>query len=175
MTNDTSVKKEKKAPRHTLSVLVNHNLNAISRIIGIFSGKGFEIDSMSYGTEEESGKARITITTRGDETIIEQITKQLHKIVDVLKVNDLTYDQFVDRELALVKVSASSSERSEIMQLAQVFRAKIIDISTEKMGVEVTGNQDKIDALIGMLRPYGISEIARTGTVALRREYSGKV
>lgn len=161
--------------KHTLSVLVNYNLNALSRIIGIFSGKGFEIDSVSFGPGEESGLARITITTHGDEHIIEQITKQLNKIIDVRKVTDLTYDHFVERELALVKVAATASSRTEVMQVAQVFRAKVIDISPEKLSIEVTGNRDKVDAFIGMMEPFGISEVARTGTVALKREYSGTV
>lgn len=166
---------ETASKKHTLSVLVSYNLNALARIIGIFSGKGFEIDSISFGSGEESGLARITITTHGDEQIIEQITKQLNKIIDVVKVTDLTYEYFVERELALVKVAATASSRSEVMQVAQVFRAKVIDISPEKLAIEVTGNRDKVDAFIGMMRPFGISEIARTGSVALKREYNGAV
>lgn len=161
--------------KHTLSVVVSYNLNALSRIIGIFSSKGFEIDSISFGPGKESGQARITITTHGDEQIIEQITKQLHKIIDVVTVSDLTYDSFVERELALVKVQASGSARTEIMQVAQVFRAKVIDISPDKLAIEITGNNDKIDAFIGMVRPHGIIEIARTGSVALKREFNGSV
>lgn len=161
--------------KHTLSVLVSYNLNALSRIIGIFSGKGFEIDSISFGSGKESNLARITITTHGDEQIIEQITKQLHKVIDVVKVNDLTYDSFVERELALIKVNATRSSRSEIMQIAQVFRAKVIDISPQKLAIEVTGNRDKVNAFIGMLDPFGIDEIARTGSVALKREFDGSV
>ncbi|MFW6157213.1 MAG: acetolactate synthase small subunit [Balneolaceae bacterium] len=167
--------KSKKATKHTLSILVKYNLNALSRIIGIFSGRGFEIDSISFGAGQESGQALITITTSGDEQIIEQITKQLHKIIDVLKVTDLTYEQFAERELALIKVAATSSNRSEVMQIAQVFQAKIIDISPEKLSLEVTGNRDKVNACISMVRPFGISEIARTGSVALRREYNGSL
>ncbi len=164
-----------RADKHTLSVLVSYNLNALSRIIGIFSSKGFEIDSISVGSGKESGLARITITTHGDEQIIEQITKQLHKIIDVVTVNDLTYDSFVERELALVKVKAASTARSEIMQIAQVFRAKVIDISPEKLSIEITGNKDKVDAFLGMVRPFGIMEVARTGSVALKREFDGSV
>lgn len=164
-----------KSDKHTLSVVVSYNLNALLRIIGIFSSKGFEIDSISFGSGKESGLARITITTHGDEQIIEQITKQLHKIIDVVTVNDLTYENFVERELALIKVKGTSSARSEIMQIAQVFRAKVIDISPEKLSIEITGNRDKIDAFIGMLRPFGIIELARTGSVALKREFDGDV
>lgn len=160
---------------HTLSVVVNHNLNAFSRVIDVFSGRGFEVDSVSFGTSTQDGLARITITTKGDDQVIEQITKQLHKIVDVVKVNDLTYEYFVDRELALIKIAATSSNRSEVMQISQVFQAKVIDISPEKISMEVTGNRDKIDAFISMLRPFGIAEVARTGSVALKREYNGSV
>lgn len=160
---------------YTLSVLLFFNMNAFSRVIGTFSGQGYEIDSLSFGLDKEEGRAQITITTRGDERVIEQITKQLNKIVDVIKVTDLTYKQFVDRELALIKVSANVNHRSEVMQIARVFKANIIDISPEKLSIEVTGNSDKIDAFIGMVRPFGIAEIARTGAVAVKREYEGTV
>ena len=171
---NTSVK-TKKDQKHTISVLVNHNLNALSRILGIFSGRGFDIDSISFGTGEEPGVARITLTTRGDEQIIEQITKQLHKVIDVIKVKDLTFDPYIERELAIIKVTTTPTTRSEIMQITQVFRAKIIDISQEKLSVEVTGNKDKIDAAIEMYRPFGIKEVARTGSVALKREFNGSI
>jgi len=160
--------------KHTISVLVKHSFNALSRIVGLFSGRGFDIDSISFGQGQEPGLARITITTHGDEQIIEQITKQLHKVVDVLKVHDLTYEPYVERELALIKVTSSHSIRSEIMQIVNVFRAKIIDISPESMTIEVTGSEDKVTAALGMLRQFGIIEVARTGTVALRREYQGE-
>src|SRR5699024_1857954 len=107
--------------------------------------------------------------------IIEQITKQLHNIVDVKKVTDLTYEHFVDRELALVKVAANVNHRSEVMQIAQVFHAKVIDISPDKLSIQVTGNSDKIDAFIGMVRPFGVAEVARTGSVAVKREYNGSI
>ncbi|MEL7833855.1 acetolactate synthase small subunit [Fodinibius sp. Rm-B-1B1-1] len=161
--------------KHTLSVVVKYNLNALSRIIGIFSSKGFEIDSISFGSGKETGLARITITTHGDEQIIEQITKQLHKIIDVVTVSDLTHQSFVEREMALVKVKAQRSARSEIMQITDIFRAKIIDISPDNLAIEITGNRDKVNAFIGMVRPFGIIELARTGTVALKREFEGSV
>lgn len=159
------------APSHTLSVLVSHNLNSFSRIIGIFSGKGFEIDSISLGAEADPGIARITLTTRGDEKIIEQIVKHLHNVVDVLKVTNLTHKKSIARELALIKVSTTSNSRSEIMLVSQSFRAKVVDISKDKLSLEVTGNSDKIDAFIEVLRPYGISAVARTGSVAISREF----
>lgn len=166
---------KKHTDKHTLSVVVSYNLNALSRIIGIFSSKGFEIDSISFGSGKESGRARITITTHGDQQVIEQITKQLHKIIDVVTVSDLTHQSFVERELALVKVKARSSDRSEIMQITEVFRAKVIDISPDSLAIEITGNRDKVDAFIGMVRPFGIMELARTGSVALKREFDGNV
>lgn len=161
--------------KHTISVLVNHSLNALSRILGMFSGRGFDIDSISFGMGEKPGLARITITTRGDQQIIEQITKQLHKVIDVVKVKDLTFESYIERELAIIKVTTTPATRSEIMQITQVFRAKIIDISQETLSIEVTGNKDKIDAAIEMMRPFGIKEVARTGSVALKREFSGNI
>lgn len=166
--------KKEKLPSHTISVLVSHNLNALSRIIGLFSGRGFDIDSISYGQEQEPELARITITTHGDERIVEQITKQLHNVVDVIKVKDLTYEPYVARELAIIKVYAPPAKRSEIMQIVNVFRAKIIDISPDKLSIEVTGNSDKVNAAMGMLKQFGIVEVARTGSVALKREFSGE-
>jgi len=159
------------SPSHTLSVLVSHNLNTFSRIIGIFSGKGFEIDSISLGPEADPRQARITLTTHGDEKVIEQVCKLLHNVVDVLKVTDLTHEKNIARELALVKVATNPSNRSDIMMISQAFRAKVVDISSGKLAFEVTGNKDKIDAFISVLKPFGVSEVARTGSVALKREF----
>ena len=159
--------------KHTISVLVDHNLNALSRILGMFNGRGFDIDTISFGEGQQPGLARITITTHGDSQIVEQIIKQLHNVIDVIKVRDLSFEPFVERELALIKVSAHPSRRSEIMQIVNVFRAKIIDMSPDKLTIEVTGNNDKITAALGMLRQFGLVEVARTGTVALRREFTG--
>ena len=174
MSSTNSTVKARKQ-KHTISVLANHNLNALCRIVGIFSGRGFDIDSISFGTGEQPGVARITLTTHGDEHIVEQITKQLHKIIDVIKVKDLTFDPYIERELAIIKVTTTPASRSEIMQITQVFRAKIIDLSQDNLSVEVTGNKDKIDAAIEMLRPFGIKEVARTGSVALEREFNGTI
>jgi acetolactate synthase-1/3 small subunit len=159
--------------KHTISVLFENKFNAIPRMVGLFSGRGYSIESISFGQGEEPGLTRATITTEGDEQIIEQIAKQLHKLVDVLKVVDLTYEPFVERELALVKVSSTPSNRAEIMQVADIFRAKIIDISQKTLTIEVTGKSDKVNAAIGMLMQFGIREIARTGSVALKREFQG--
>ncbi|MEX1011993.1 MAG: acetolactate synthase small subunit [Balneolaceae bacterium] len=170
-TNHTVVKS---GPGHTISVLMSHNLNSFARIIGIFTGKGFEIDSISLGSEADPGLARITLTTHGDEKVIEQICKHLHNVIDVLKVHDLTHTHNIARELALIKVSCNPSTRSDIMLVAQAFRSKVVDISSEKLSLEITGNSDKIDAFIDILRPYGVSEVARTGSVALKREFKKK-
>lgn len=159
--------------KHTISVLVEHNFNALSRIVGLFSGRGFRIDSISFGSAEEPGVARLTLTTYGDEHIIEQITKQLNKLIDVIKVTDLTYEPFVERELALIKISAGQVNRLEIMQVVNVFRGTIIDISPATLTIEITGKEDKINAAIEMLEQFDLIEIARTGSVALRREYKG--
>lgn len=159
--------------KHTISVHLRNNFNALSRIIGLFSGRGFNIDSISFGETKEPGMACMTITTRGDERIIEQVNNQLRKIVDVVSVADLTLEPFVERELALVKVTSSAETRSEIIEVVNVFRAKIIDISPQSLTIEVTGKEDKIDAAIGMFRPFGLLEVARTGSVALKREFKG--
>jgi len=161
--------------RHTLSVLFKNKYNALPRITGLFSGKGFNIDSMSFGVGEEPDLTRMTITTVGDKNVIEQIAKQLHKLVDVTKVIDLTYEAFVERELALIKVHTSQSSRSEMMQIVNIFRAKIIDISPRSMTVEITGKREKVDAALSMLREFGIVELARTGSTALKREYKSKL
>lgn len=161
-------------PRHTFSVLFENDFNAIPRIAGLFSGRGYNITSISFGQGEDPEMTRATITTEGDEQIIEQIAKQLNKLIDVVKVSDLTYEPFVERELALVKVQATPSTRSEIMQITDIFRAKIIDLSSKSVTMEITGKSDKIDAAIGMLESFGIREIARTGAVALKREYGKK-
>jgi len=160
--------------RHTLSVLFENEFNAIPRIVGLFSGRGYSIDSISIGAAEEPGLTRATITTTGDEQIIEQIAKHLNKLVDVVKVIDLTFEPFVERELALIKVHSTAATRAEIVQIVDIFRAKIIDISGKTMTVEITGKADKVDAAIVMLRPFGIREIARTGAVALKREFQAQ-
>ncbi len=159
--------------KHTISVLVEQNFNALSRIVGLFTGRGYKIDTISFGTAEEPGIARMTITTEGDKQIIEQITKQLNKLVDVRKVSDLTFEKFMERELVLIKISAYTSNRLEIIQVINVFKGNVIDISPTTLTVELTGREEKINAAIEMLKPFGLLEVARTGSVALKREYQG--
>jgi acetolactate synthase-1/3 small subunit len=160
--------------KHTISLLVENSPGTLARIAGQLNGRGFNIDSIAVGHAEESGTTRITLVTHGDDQIIEQITKQLNKIVDVIKVTDLTDSNFVNRELALLKIHALPEQRLEVMQVVDVFRGKIIDISPRSLTIEVTGIEDKIDAIIGMLRPFGIKEVARTGPVALKREFQSE-
>ncbi|HID94874.1 MAG TPA: acetolactate synthase small subunit [Candidatus Latescibacteria bacterium] len=161
--------------KHTISVLVENRFGVLARISGLFSSRAFNIDSLSVGETEDPTVSRMTIVVGGDERVLEQVTKQLNRLIDVIKVSDLTGENFVERELLLIKVAATPSIRSEIMQIVDIFRAKIVDISPTTLTIEATGGEQKIDAIIGMLRPFGIKEIARTGKVAMPREFRGKV
>ncbi|MDQ1328885.1 MAG: acetolactate synthase small subunit [Candidatus Poribacteria bacterium] len=155
--------------RHTISVLVENKFGVLARVAGLFSGRGYNIDSLNVGETEDPTISRMTIVARGDDRILEQITKQLNKLIDVIKVTDLTSEEHVERELAMIKVSAPQKVRSEIIQLASIFRSSIVDVSLESLIISVTGDEDKINALIDMLRPYGIREISRSGRVAISR------
>ncbi|MGO9482240.1 MAG: acetolactate synthase small subunit [Candidatus Kryptoniota bacterium] len=161
--------------KHTISILVENKFGAMNRIVGLFSARGYNIDSISVGTSEDDSVARVTIVSKGDDDVIEQIIKQLNKLIDVTKVADLTYEGFVEREFVLIKVSANKNSRAEVMQISEIFRSKIIDISPRSMTIEATGSEQKVDAMIKMLEPFGIKEIARTGQVALKREFEGAV
>jgi acetolactate synthase-1/3 small subunit len=154
---------------------VENKFGAFVRIAGLFAAKGYNIDSLTVGPTEEEGVSRMTIVTRGDDQIIEQITKQLNKLIETIKVIDLTFDSFVERELVLAKVQTTADTRPEIMQVAEIFRAKVVDISPRTLTLEATGSQQKVDAIIKMLKPYGIRELSRTGRVALKREFQGEV
>lgn len=160
---------------HTISVLVENKFGAFNRIAGLFAAKGYNIESLSVGPTEDESVSRMTIVTEGDDPIIEQIIKQLNKVIDTIKVVDLTFDSFVERELVLVKVQTTAANRSEIMQIAEIFRAKVVDISPRTLTLEATGSRQKVDAIIKMLKPFVIKEIARTGRVALKREFQGEV
>ncbi|TVQ46402.1 MAG: acetolactate synthase small subunit [Gloeocapsa sp. DLM2.Bin57] len=156
--------------KHTLSVLVEDEAGVLTRIAGLFARRGFNIESLAVGSAEQSGVSRITMIVPGDEQIIEQLTKQLYKLVNVLKVQDITETPCVERELMLVKVNANSNNRGEVIELAQVFRARIVDISEDTLTIEVAGDPGKMVAIIKMLEKFGIREIARTGKIALVRE-----
>jgi acetolactate synthase-1/3 small subunit len=161
--------------RHTISLSVENHFGAFARIATLFAAKGYNIDSLSVGPTEDSAISRMTVVTHGDDQIVEQIVKQLNKVIDVLKVVDLTDDSFVERELVLLKVNSTPQTRSEIMQISDIFRAKVVDISQKTLTLEGTGSQQKVDAFIKMLKPFHIKELARTGQVALKREFSGEV
>ncbi len=163
------------AKTHTISILVENKFGAFNRIAGLFAAKGYNIDSLTVGPTEDETVSRMTIVTHGDDQIIEQIIKQLNKLIDTIKVVDLTFDSFVERELVLIKVQTTPETRSEIMQIAEIFRAKVVDISPKTLTLEATGSQPKADAIIKMVKPFGIKELARTGRVALKREFQGEV
>ncbi|MBI3590235.1 MAG: acetolactate synthase small subunit [Candidatus Melainabacteria bacterium] len=155
--------------QRVLSVLVENESGVLTRIAGLFSRRGFNIESLTVGPTENSAYARMTITVNGSNYAVEQITKQLHKLINVIKITDLTEMSFVDRELALIKVASTATTRSEIIQIADLFRGRIVDVAEDILIVEVTGEQGKINAIVHLLSKFGIKEIARTGRVALSR------
>lgn len=155
--------------RHTLSVLVENKPGVLARTAGLFSRRGYNIESLTVGVTEKENVSRMTIVVAGDDTVVEQVTKQLNKLIEVIKVSDLTKESYVDRELVLIKVTADSSNRGEIMQLVDVFRARIVDVAAKSLIIEVTGDAGKITALIDTLKQFGVKEIVRTGTLALGR------
>jgi acetolactate synthase-1/3 small subunit len=154
---------------HTLSVLVENNPGVLARVAGLFSRRGFNIDSLSVGRTENPAVSRMTIVVEGDDRVLEQVTKQLHKLVDVIKISDITRDEYVDRELILIKVHTDTHMRAEIMQLVDIFRARIVDVGRTTLTVEVTGNEGKINAFENTMRPFGIKELVRTGKIAVLR------
>ncbi|MEI6379313.1 MAG: acetolactate synthase small subunit [Cyanobacteriota bacterium ELA615] len=156
--------------KHTLSVLVEDEAGVLTRIAGLFARRGYNIESLAVGPAEQVGVSRITMVVPGDQSTIEQLTKQLYKLINVLKVQDITTTPCVERELMLVKVHADSSVRAEVIELTGIFRARIVDISEETLTIEVVGDPGKIVTTIQMLNKFGIKEISRTGKIALVRE-----
>lgn len=156
--------------KHTLSVLVEDESGVLTRIAGLFARRGFNIESLAVGPAEEAGISRITMVVPGDDLVIEQLAKQLYKLINVLKVQDITETPSVERELMLIKVSANSENRAEVVGLAQIFRARVVDVSKESVTLEVVGDPGKLVAIEQMLKPFGVQEIARTGKIALIRE-----
>jgi acetolactate synthase-1/3 small subunit len=161
--------------KHTISVLVENKFGVLSRVAGLFSARGYNIESLSVGETLDPAVSRMTLVVRGDEFVIEQVTKQLHKLIDVIKVSDLTDDSHVDRELVLIRVNAEPQHRAEILRSADIFRAKVVDVTPVSFILEATGDEAKLEALIELLRPMGIQEIVRTGRVAIARGPKGKV
>ena len=155
--------------RHTISVLVENEFGVLSRVAGLFSGRGFNIESLSVAETLDPTVSRITLVTRGDDQVLVQIERQLNKLINVIKVIDFTETEHVERELVLLKVAADERSRSELINIVDIFRGKIIDVSRRSYVVEVTGTEDKINALIELLKPIGIKEIVRTGKVAMFR------
>jgi acetolactate synthase-1/3 small subunit len=155
--------------KHTLSILVENKPGVLTRITGLFARRGFNIDTLAVGPTDDEALSRITLTLDGALHPIDQVTKQLHKLVNVLKIRDLEPDEALARELALFKVTADGAGRSEVMQICEIFRAKVVDVTKRSVVVEVTGTHDKIEAFEGLVRPFGLIEMARTGEIAIAR------
>jgi acetolactate synthase-1/3 small subunit len=157
--------------RHIISVLVRNELGVLARIATLIAGKGYNIEGLSVGETHEKGFSLMTIEVIGDDVVIEQVVKQLRKLIDTIKVRDLTDSPHVERELALIKVyTATPRARDEVLRLTEIFRGKVVDVSPDTYTVEITGDEDKISAFVELVRPFGIKEMARTGKVALERE-----
>ena len=155
---------------HIISVLVENKFGVLARVAGLFSARGYNIESLSVAPTLDPTTSMITIVTQGEERVIEQIIKQLNKLVDIIEVLDFREGEYVDRELVLVKVSVDAKTRAEVMQITDIFRAKIVDSSSTTYTIEVTGDVDKVEALINMLKPLGIKDLVRTGRIAISRE-----
>ncbi|OBZ12177.1 MULTISPECIES: acetolactate synthase small subunit [Bacillales] len=155
--------------KHTIAVIVNDQPGVLQRVSGLFGRRGFNIESITVGSSEEAGLSRMVIVTSGDDHTLEQVTKQLYKLIDVIKVIDLSSNPMVARELALIKVNAEPSSRPEILGVVETFRAAVVDIGTHSLMVQVVGDTEKIDAMVELLKPYGIRELSRTGVTALNR------
>lgn len=155
--------------RHTLSVLVENKFGVLTRIAGMFSGRGFNIDTLNVGPTRDPSRSRMTIVVMGDDAVLEQVTKQLNKLIDVIEIEDFRDNEFVDRELVLLRVKVDAQTRSEVMQICDIFRAKIIDVQTKNVAIEITGNESKIEKFLFLMEPFGISDLTRTGKVAVSR------
>jgi acetolactate synthase-1/3 small subunit len=160
--------------KHTISVLLQNKPGVLSRVTGLFSGRGFNIESLCVAETLDPAVSSLTVVTRGDETIVEQITKQLHKIIDVIKVTDHTGKEYVERELVLLRIKAEANTRAEVLRVIDIFRGKVVDVSPKSYAVEITGSASKIQAVIDILRPIGIKEIVRTGVITMTRASKAK-
>ncbi len=155
--------------KHTIAVLVENRFGVLSRVVGLFSARGYNIESLSVGETLDPAVSRMTLVVRGDVFVIEQVMKQLHKLIDVIKVIDLSEETHVEREMLLIRVNAEPSARAEILRIADIFRAKVIDVTAASYTLEVTGEESKIEAMVELLRAFGIQEVVRTGKVAIAR------
>ena len=154
---------------HVISVLVENRFGVLSHISGMFSGRGFNIDSLAVGETEDPSISRMTIVVHGDDSVVAQILKQLNRQVDVIKVEDLTGREYVDRELMLIKVSITAKNRGELLEIANIFRCRVVDVQTESLTIEAVGSGDKLQALLSMCKQYGIRELVRTGRIGIVR------
>jgi acetolactate synthase I/III small subunit len=155
--------------RHTISVLVENKFGVLTRIAGMFSGRGFNIDTLNVGPTLDPSTSRMTIVVRGDDKTLDQVVKQLNKLVDVMEIQDFREGEYVDRELVLLRVSVNAKSRAEIMQICDIFRAKIIDVQRNNVSIEITGDESKIAKFIFLMEPFGINDVTRTGKVAMAR------
>jgi acetolactate synthase-1/3 small subunit len=155
--------------RHTLSVLVENKFGVLTRIAGMFSGRGFNIDTLNVGPTLDPSRSRMTIVVMGDDAVLEQVTKQLNKLIDVIEIEDFRDNEYVDRELVLLRVNVDAQTRSEVMQICDIFRAKIIDVQPKNVAIELTGNESKIEKFLFLMEPFGIRDLTRTGKVAVSR------
>lgn len=155
--------------RHTISILVENKFGVLTRVAGMFSGRGFNIDTLNVGPTLDASASRMTIVVRGDDKVLEQVTKQLEKLVDVIDVQDFRDEEYVDRELVLLRVKATSKSRAEVMQICDIFRAKIIDVQSDNLAIEITGTEGKINKFLALMETFGIGDLTRTGKVALSR------
>lgn len=156
--------------RHTISVLVENKFGVLTRIAGLFSGRGYNIDTLNVAPTEQPDTSRMTIVTRGDDATLDQIVKQLNKLVNVIDVRDFREEDFIDRELALVRVAVDAKTRAEIMQMSDIFRAKIVDVQPKSLTIELTGAEGKIEKFLGLMKTFGVLELTRTGKIALARK-----
>jgi acetolactate synthase-1/3 small subunit len=156
--------------RHTISVLVENKFGVLNRIAGMFSGRGFNIDTLNVGPTLDPATSRMTIVVRGDDAVLDQVTKQLRKLVDVIELQDFTENESVDRELVLMRVNVTPQTRGEVMQICDTFRAKIIDVQRQNVSIEITGDDSKISKFIFLMESFGISDLTRTGKIALARK-----
>lgn len=155
--------------KHTVAILVENKPGVLTRVAGLFSRRGFNIESLAVGVTENPDTSRMTVVVSGDDRILEQVMKQLNKLIDVIRVSDIPPEESVNRELALIKVGVDSQTRAEVMQIVDVFRAKIVDVGIKSLVVEVTGDESKINAMEQLLRQFGIKEMVRTGKIAMNR------
>ena len=156
--------------QHTISILVENKFGVLTRVTGLFSGRGYNIDTLNVGPTQDAAFSRITVVTHGDEATLEQIVKQLNKLPNVLKVQNFREGEYVDRELVLVKVAVDSKSRAEVMQITDIFRAKIVDVQPKTLTIEITGTESKVEKFVGLMGSFGVQEITRTGKIALPRK-----